>query len=126
MAFIYFFFLFEKVEKNLKKLELSPQNFRYDVLYPLYSGLTKKLHKTHSIMFCYPRDNTPRNLHIMTLSTSGMKNKYKLLQVKRRQQLTVGPICKDFGSCLYLLYLHSMYKLGQENLCVCPTLHRQK
>ena len=22
----------------MKKLELSPQNFRYDVLYPLYSG----------------------------------------------------------------------------------------
>ena len=33
MAFTIFFFFFEKVEK----LELSPQNFRYDVLHLLYS-----------------------------------------------------------------------------------------
>ena len=35
MAFIFFFILFGKV---LKKLELSPQNFRYGVLHLLYSG----------------------------------------------------------------------------------------
>ena len=38
MAYIYFFFTL----KNLKKLEISPQNFRYDVLHLLYSG-TKKV-----------------------------------------------------------------------------------
>ena len=40
MAFIIFFFFFFKKLKKVKKLELSPQNFRYDVLYPLYSGFT--------------------------------------------------------------------------------------
>ena len=34
---LYFFFFLKK----LKKLELSPQNFRYDVLYPLYSAKTQ-------------------------------------------------------------------------------------
>ena len=38
MAFIFFFFFFWKSLKKLKKLELSPQNFRYDVLHLLYSG----------------------------------------------------------------------------------------
>ena len=37
MAFIY-------IESwSWKKLELSPQNFRYDVLYPLYSGVSTDL-----------------------------------------------------------------------------------
>jgi hypothetical protein len=38
MAFIYTYFFFWKSLKKLKKLELSPQNFRYDVLHLLYSG----------------------------------------------------------------------------------------
>ena len=38
MAFITFFVFVWKSLKKLKKLDLSPQNFRYDVLYPLYSG----------------------------------------------------------------------------------------
>ena len=37
MTFIYIFFW--KSLKKLKKLELSPQNFRYDVLHLLYSAL---------------------------------------------------------------------------------------
>ena len=33
-------FFFDTWKKNMIfKLELSPQNFRYDVLYPLYSAL---------------------------------------------------------------------------------------
>ena len=39
MAFIIFFFFWKSLKK-LKKLELSPQNFRYDVLHLLYSGAT--------------------------------------------------------------------------------------
>ena len=35
---LWFFFIIWKSLKNLKKLELSPQNFRYDVLHLLYSG----------------------------------------------------------------------------------------
>ena len=37
MTFINFFFFFWKSLKKLKKLELSPRNFRYDVLHLLYS-----------------------------------------------------------------------------------------
>ena len=39
MAFITFFF-FLKSFKNLKKLELSPQNLSYDLLHLLYSGIS--------------------------------------------------------------------------------------
>ena len=39
MALIIFLFLFWKSFKKLKKLELSPQNFLYDVLHLLYSDM---------------------------------------------------------------------------------------
>ena len=35
-------FFLKKFEK-LKKLELSPQNFRYDVLHLLYSGYARQV-----------------------------------------------------------------------------------
>ena len=44
MTFIYTYIFFWKSLKKLKKLELSLQNFRYDVLHPFYSGIrTKKI-----------------------------------------------------------------------------------
>ena len=37
LLYLYIYFFWKSL-KNLKKLELSPQNFRYDVLHLLYSG----------------------------------------------------------------------------------------
>ena len=62
MAFIIFFFL--KKLKKLKKLELSPQNFRYDVLYPLYSASSEVILRHNALTrlarraFCHISDRS--------------------------------------------------------------------
>ena len=59
MAFIYISLFFEKVEKKLKKLELSPQYFRYDVLH-LFATLKRKWFETRKPIISIKSQNIKR------------------------------------------------------------------
>ena len=55
------------------KLELSPQNFRYDVLYPLYSGTDIRIEYVDNLSLLAPLDSKSKRASTLCAHAEGLE-----------------------------------------------------